>query len=673
MPNTADLILSNALVLTMDEELHQYEPGAVAILGDSIAGVGPDAEVRRDFAAAQVVDCGGRVVMPGLVNAHTHVPMTLLRGLADDLRLDVWLQGYMMPVEREFVSPDFVRLGTQLACAELIRSGVTCFADMYYFEEHVAKATAEAGLRAVCSQTVMKFPAPDARSFEDSLAEARDFIEKWKGHPLIVPSVAPHAPYTCTAEILRATARLAAEFDVPLHTHLSETALEVENMRRDSGMPVIPYVKKQGLLEAKVLAAHCVHIDEGEMRTLLHAGSGVAHNPSSNLKLASGFAPVPKMLEVGLNVGIGTDGPASNNDLDMFEEIRLAAFIAKANSNNPTSLPAASALSMGTRLGARALHLGVVTGTLEAGKRADLILVDTRSLHNSPRFRRDPDNAYAQIVYTGKATDVTDVMVNGRWLMHDRQLLTLREDELLAAAQDYARRIDIFLTAREQSVFSKLIALGGSMEEESFEVQLKVKLSDPQKVWEGIRKPEIALLRTRHYHQHDVYFHFPDPDQGHVRYREDEMVDEKGEITGVRARLTLIGPAREGEFGHDVLLSRVRYYAPATNSQRFYREYFKPAAETPIDKDRMRWLIRFEGEEFYINLDKVDTPNLGYYLEVKARTWSRKDAEEKASLVARLIALLGGSLKRAVTQDYLELAVEKAHKAASRKKAAVRP
>ncbi len=292
MTKPADLLFVNALVLTMDDEMHQYEPGAVAIGKDSILAVGPEAEVRKDYEPLHTVDCGGRVLMPGLVNAHTHVPMTLLRGLADDLRLDVWLMGYMMPVEREFVCPDFVRLGTQLACAELIRSGVTCFADMYYFEDDIAKTTAEIGLRAVCSQTVMKFPTPDAGSYEDSMIYARDFIERWKGHATIMPSVAPHAPYTCTAEILRDTAKLAAEFDVPLHTHLSETALEVENMRRENGMPVIPYVKKQGLFDAKVLAAHCVHIDDGEIRTLAHAGAGVAHNPSSNLNLASGFAPV---------------------------------------------------------------------------------------------------------------------------------------------------------------------------------------------------------------------------------------------------------------------------------------------------------------------------------------------------------------------------------------------
>ncbi|MGA2502873.1 MAG: amidohydrolase family protein [Anaerolineales bacterium] len=656
MTKSADLLLFNAIVLTMDDEMHQYEPGAIAVSGDSIVAVGPEAEVHKTYHGDHEVDCGGRVLMPGLVNAHTHVPMTLLRGLADDLRLDVWLQGYIWPVEREFVSPDFVRLGTQLACAELIRTGVTCFADMYYFEEKVAETTAEAGLRAVCGQTVLKFPTPDAVSFEDSLAAARGFIERWKGHTLITPAVSPHAYYTCTPEILRATASLAAEFDVPLHTHISETALEVENMRRDNGMPVVPYLKKQGLFDAKVLAAHCTHIDEGEMRTLLHAGAGVAHNPSSNLKLASGFAPVQKMLNLGLDVGIGTDGPASNNDLDMFEEVRLAAFVAKTVSNDPTALPAVTALRMATRLGARALHLGSITGTLEAGKRADLILVEISGLHNSPRFRRDADNIYAQLVYAGKCTDVTDVMVNGKWLMHNRELLTLDEKALKLFAQEYAQKIDIFLMAREQSVFSKLVALGGSAEEESFEVQVKVKLKDPAPVLQALKNTAVEILVKKHYHQHDIYFTFSDPDQGRLRYREDEMVDDKEQITGVRGRLTLIGPSREGDFAHDVLLSRIRYFAPAANSLRFYREYFKPAGEIAVDKNRLRWLVRYKNEEFFINLDQVETPDLGYYLEIKSRTWSRRDAEEKADCSSELISLLGGALENTITLDYVEIA-----------------
>ena len=654
-----DTVITNALVLTMDEDLKQYFPGAVAIKGDRILAVGREDEIKQEYSAQETIDCAGKILMPGLVNAHTHVPMTLLRGLADDLRLDVWLMGYMMPVEREFVSPEFVRLGTLLACAEQIRSGVTTFNDMYYFEEDVAQAAADAGMRAVCGQTVMKFPAPDAASFEDSLLMAREFIQRWKDHPLIVPAVAPHAPYTCTAEILHATAELAREFDVPLHTHLSETAFEVENMREEQGVPVIPYVKKQGLFEAKVIAAHCVHIDIGEIRTMQDAGAGVAHNPSSNLKLASGFAPVTRMLETGLNVGIGTDGPASNNDLDMFEEVRLAAFIAKAVTNDPTSLPAPQALLMATRLGAQALHIGHLTGSLEPGKRADLILVDVSPLHNSPSFKRGPDNAYAQIVYASKSTDVSDVMVNGRWLMRDRQLLTLNEVQLLHQAEEIARKIDAFLIEREQSVLSKLIALGGSLEQESFEVQVKVRITDPDAIIQALKRPELEIVRKRHYREHDVYFFFDDPAQGRLRYREDDFIDDtKGTVTNVRTRLTLLGRKREGTFEDQVLLSRSRYIAPASQPLRFYREYFKPRSEVAIEKDRLRWLITYKDTEFFVNLDEVKQPALGYYLEIKTRTWSRRDAERKAQLASALLAVLGASDGEKVTADYIDLVGE---------------
>ena len=658
MTQKVNTLFTHAFVLTMDGSLTQYSPGAVAVNGDSIVAVGLEQDITREYSADEVVDCGGNVLMPGLINAHTHVPMTLLRGLADDLRLDVWLMGYMMPVEREFVSPEFVRLGTLLACAEQIRSGITTFNDMYYFEEDVAQAAADAGVRAVCGQTVMKFPAPDAASFEDSLQMAREFIQKWKDHPLIVPAVAPHAPYTCTAEILRATADLAREFDVPLHTHLSETAFEVENMRNENGMPVIPYVKKQGILDAKLIAAHCVHVDVGEIRSLHNAGAGVSHNPSSNLKLASGFAPVMKMLETGVNVGIGTDGPASNNDLDMFEEVRLAAFIAKAVTNDPTSLPAPQALLMATRLGAQALHIGHLTGSLEAGKRADLILVDVSPVHNAPSFKRAADNAYAQIVYASKSTDVSDVMVNGKWLMRDRKLLTLNEEELLARANEIARKIDAFLIEREQSVLSKLIALGGSMEQESFEVQVKVRLQDIEPIIRAMKQPEIEIIRQRHYREHDVYFFFDDPSQGRLRYREDDFIDDaKGTVTNVRARLTLIGLKREGKF-EDVLLSRSRFLAPATHSLRFYREYFKPKSEIAIEKDRLRWLIKYKDTEFFINLDQMTEPQLGYFLEIKSRTWSRTDAEHKARLTSELLALLDASDGEPVTEDYIDIVSE---------------
>ncbi len=614
----ADQLFINAHVLTMDNQMNQYTRGAVAVSGDSIVAVGLEDEIKKTYSATTTIDCKNKVLMPGMINAHTHVPMTLLRGIADDLRLDVWLQGYMWPVERKFASPEFVRLGTSIACGELIRSGVTTFNDMYFYEDDVATATAEAGMRGICGQSILKFPTADAASYEDAMEKARDYIKKWKGHPLIIPSIAPHAPYTTTPQILRETADLAKEFDIPLHTHLAETFFEVENMRNENGMPVIPYVKKQGLLEAKVIAAHCVHIDMGEIRTLHHAGAGVSHNPSSNLKLASGFAPVMKMLEVGLNVGIGTDGPASNNDLDMFEEVRLAAFVAKAVTNDPTSLPASQALLMATRLGAQALHIGHLTGSLTPGRRADLILVDLSPLHNSPSFRRSSDNAYAQIVYASKSTDVTDVMVNGKWLMRDRKLLTVQEDELLAYAADIAKKIDSFLVEREQSVLSKLIALGGSSEEESFEVQLKAKITETDPIIQSLMRNDIDIIYERHYRQHDLYFQFDDPSQGRLRYREDDFVDSKGNVSNVRARLTLLGARREGALEHDVLLSRSRFLAPATNSPRFYREYFKPKSEIAIEKDRLRWLIKYKETEFYINLDHAITPDLGNFIEIKS-------------------------------------------------------
>ena len=653
MPGRCDYLLVNATILTIDEQFTIHPSGGVAVSGDSIAAIGAEA---LSFEAAETIDCGGRVVMPGLVNAHTHVPMTLLRGLADDLRLDVWLMGYMMPVEREFVSPDFVRLGTGLGCAEMIRSGVTCFADMYYFEDAVAEATAAAGMRALCAQTVLRFPAPDAPSYEDGLARARDFIERWRGHPLIVPAPAPHAPYTCTPTILRACAELAAEFDVPLHTHLAETAHEVEESRRVNGMPVVPWVKRQGLFDAKVLAAHCVHVDDGEMRALKNVGASVAHNPTSNLKLGSGIAPVVRMLELGLAVGIGTDGPASNNDLDMFEEMRLAALLAKGVGVDPTALPACDAVAMATRNGARALHLGHLTGSLEPGKRADLIVVDLGTLHNAPSFERDPSAIYARIVYAAKSTDVTDVMCNGRWLMRERRLLTVDEEGLRAASRDVARRIDAFLVSREVSVLQKLVAVGGAVEQESFEVQVKARVPSEAQILDVIGGERLTVIRSSRYRQHDMYWSFTDPEQGRLRYREEEFLDANGAVTAARARLTLTGRTHEERFGH-VILFRSRYLAPAAHSARFYREYFRPAAERVVEKERRRWLVSYRGVEFYVHLDRLlNPPTDGYFVEVKSRTWSRRDARDKAVVIAELLALFGAHPDDTISDGYVDLA-----------------
>jgi 5-methylthioadenosine/S-adenosylhomocysteine deaminase len=362
------------------------------------------------------------------------------------------------------------------------------------------------------------------------------------------------------------------------------------------------------------------------------------------------------MLEMGLNVSIGTDGTASNNNLDMFEEIRLTALVGKAVANDPTAIPAKTALAMATRDGAKALFMDHLIGSLEAGKRADLILVDISTLHNTPRFHRDPNGIYAQLVYASKSNDVCDVMVNGKWLMRDRHHKTIDEQELIYQANQLADRMDTFLIKREKSVFSKLIAIGDTIEEESFEVQAKVRILDPEPVIESIHKPEIEILYIRHYHEYDTYFIFKDKKQGTLRYREDEFVDVKEEANQVRYRLTLIGPTREQKFPSDVLLSRSRFLAPAIHSLRFYREYFNPESEVFIEKDRQRWRVIFKGTEFYINIDRLDEPNLGYFLEVKSRTWSQRDAENKARLSTDLIEFLGASTDERVLEDYRELA-----------------
>ena len=655
MAKKVDLLLKNAYVLCMDEDFKKYESGAVAIVGDHIHAVGNTEDLEGSLDPKEVVDCNGKVLMPGLVNAHTHIPMNLLRGLSDDLRLDVWLLGYIMPVEREFVNPEFVNLGTKLACAELILSGVTSFADMYYFEDQVAEATAEVGLRAVCCQTILKFPSPDAASYEESLASSEEMIKKWKNHPLITPAVAPHAAYTSTVDILSKAVELAKKYDVPLHIHVSETAQEVEDSLQELDMPVVPYLESQKVLDSKVIAAHCVHIDEREMHTIHRNGVGVAHNPTSNLKLSSGIAPVTQMLEHGINVGIGTDGVSSNNDLDMFEEIRLAALLAKGSSGDPTALPARTAVAMATSMGAKAIHLGDQTGSIEKGKKADLIVVDLDTLHNSPHFRNDANSVYAQIIYAAKSTDVTDVMVNGKWLMRARELQTIDVKSLLEQAQQLAEEIDKFLIKREQSVYSKLIAVGGAEEQESYEVQVKVKVDDTQKVIDRIHHSDLEIIYYRHYHEYDTYFEFEDPEEGWLRYREDEFIDHNGEVENIRYRLTLIGPKRERHFPQDVLLSRSRFIAPAPHSLRFYREYFEPSNETFIEKDRRRWKVCFQDIEFFINVDRLDDPPLGTFLEVKSRTWSLDDAEKKAQIADDLLRMLGGPTQSSETLDYVQI------------------
>jgi 5-methylthioadenosine/S-adenosylhomocysteine deaminase len=652
-----DVIFSGGTIVTMDAQYTLIYDGALAVRDTQIIALGQRETMLEQYSADEVVDCTGQYVMPGLVNAHTHVPMTLLRGLADDRRLDVWLMGYMMPTEREFVSPEFCRLGATLACAEQIRSGITAFADMYYYEAEIAQATAEAGMRGVLGQTILKFPAPDADTYEQSLAYARRFIEQWKGHPLITPAVAPHAPYSSTEDLLQQSAALAKEFDVPVLIHIAETKQEVEDSIRDHDQRVVDWVESVGLLEAKVLAAHCVHISAAEMHIMHDHNCTAAHCPTSNLKLASGIAPVTEMLNHDMIVGIGTDGPASNNDLDMIEEIRLAAILAKTAANDPTALPAKQALLMATRQGAAALFLGDVTGSLEVGKLADIVVMDSERSHNLPHFRRDPDAVYSEIVYASKSTDVAHVMCNGKWLMRDRVLLTVDEASVQAAAREYAAKIDQFLAAHESDILRKLLAVTPGLERgESFEVQTKAVLRESVDIDRLLKHPDVQVLRSIHYRQYDTYFEFGDPEVGRLRYREDDLVDDKGQVQSVRSRLTLNRPDKENTFNSSVVLSRSRFIAPADRPLRFYREYFQPVAERELQKDRRRWHIHYQGVLFYVNIDKVLKPALpDTFIEIKSRTWSAMDAENKAYRIQQMMAILGIESEDIILADYLEM------------------
>ena len=654
-----DTVLAHGLVLTMDTDYTLVPDGAVAFSGNRIAAVGPTSELLANAEVEEIIDCSGSAVIPGLINAHTHAPMTLLRGLADDLRLDVWLHGYMMPVERQFVDPDFCRLGTRLACAEMIRSGVTCFCDMYYFEEEVAATAAQIGMRAVCAETILRFPAPGAPTYEDSLAYSRDFIARWRGHDLIRPAVGPHAPYTATPEMLAAAVELARDFDVPLLTHLCETAYEVEDALRVWEMSPIRWVREQGLFETRVVAAHCVHVDETELRILARAGASVIHNPTSNLKLASGVAPVSRMLELGLPVGIGTDGSASNNDLDMFEEMRLAALLAKGISGDPLAIPAKVALKMATRGGAEALGIDELVGSLVVGKRADVAVVSLDGLHLLPKFDHDPDAIYSQLVYAGKGTDVRDVWVDGKALMRQRELLTLNASDLLAAAQDLARRIDAFIIARKGNVLDQLVAIGGVEINETFEIQVKVKGVEADHITSILGDHAlVAVVKPTIRRQYDTYFRFTDREQGRLRYREDEVLDDDGQIKEMFYVLTLTGPVEEREYDKSVLLSRSRFVAHADRSLRFYREYFQPVEEIQVHKERKRYRIIFEDTAFAINLDRlIDGPSDATYLEIKSRTWSRGDAERKAMLIGQLLELFEVEDQELVRDQYFEIVV----------------
>ncbi|MEO8075193.1 MAG: amidohydrolase [Acidobacteriota bacterium] len=430
------LIVTGGTVVTMDRAGRVLAPGAVAIDGRDIVAIGTPEAIAAAYSGSESVDATGQVVMPGLINTHTHAPMVLFRGLADDLALMDWLQKYIFPAEAKTVSPEFVRAGTRLAALEMIQSGTTTYVDMYYFEEEIARVTKDAGLRGVLGQTVIQFPVADARTPAEGLARAERFIKQFAGDDLIVPAIAPHAMYTLDTASLKAVRTLADREHAPVLIHLAETSDEVKTAREKYKLSPTGYLESIGFWGPRTVAAHGVWLTPADIAILARRHVGVSHNPESNMKLASGAAKVVAMRAAGIAVGLGTDGAASNNDLDMFEAVRQAAFLAKLATMDPRAVPARTALEMATIEGARALGLDALIGSLETGKRADLITVSMTAARQTPIY--DP---LSHLVYVTRGDDVRTSIVNGRVLMRDRKVLTLNEAEVLSGAREMATRV----------------------------------------------------------------------------------------------------------------------------------------------------------------------------------------------------------------------------------------
>jgi 5-methylthioadenosine/S-adenosylhomocysteine deaminase len=433
---TVSLIVIGDAVVTADASRTVLTPGAVAIQGTTIAGVGAPETITSRFDAAETIHARDQIVLPGLVNTHTHAPMVMYRGLADDVALMDWLERYIFPAEAKTVSPEMVRVGTRLAALEMIESGTTAYADMYYFEEEIAKVTRDAGLRGVLGQTIIRFPVADAKTPAEGLARAEAFIKAFQEDQLIVPAVAPHATYSLDEATLMAAAALGRRYRVPVLIHLAETRDEVARVQEQHRLTPVAYLESIGFWGPRTVAAHGVWTTDADIAILRRRGVGVSHNPESNMKLASGTAPVAKYLAAGVTVGLGTDGAASNNDLDMFEAMRQAALLAKLATGDPTALPAAAAIEMATIDGARALGLDRLIGSLETGKRADLITVSTASARQTPLY--DP---VSHLVYVARGDDVRTTVVNGRVLMREREVRTLSRPQVIADAKAMAVRV----------------------------------------------------------------------------------------------------------------------------------------------------------------------------------------------------------------------------------------
>lgn len=429
-------IIVNAMILTMDQDYSFWECGSILIKNDRILALGDISISREDFPDAEIIDGTGKLVMPGLVNTHTHVPMTIFRGYADDLPLHEWLYEYIFPVESEFINAESVTLGTTLAMAEMLRSGTTTFNDMYYFVDEIAHVVDQTGMRAVLSESVIGFPAPNSPTPNDSLRKSEALIKKWGDHPRITISFSAHAPYSCSGSMIQQVKSYADKYNVPFNIHVAETKKEFDESLVKTGHTPVGYLNQLGVLGSNVIFAHGVHLTPDDISLLKENDVSVAHNPECNMKLASGVAPVPQLLKSGVRVGFGTDGVASNNNLDLFEEMNTAAIIHKLNSNDPTVLDARTVVEMATIGGARVLGMENEIGSLEPGKKADLIMMNMSQPHAHPVY-----NIYSLLVYSLQGSDVETVIIDGEVVMLDKKFTRLQENGLYEEVEKIAHAI----------------------------------------------------------------------------------------------------------------------------------------------------------------------------------------------------------------------------------------
>ncbi|MBI4654284.1 MAG: amidohydrolase family protein [Nitrospirae bacterium] len=431
-----DLIIKADYLLTMEDDLTVIKNGAVAVKGKNIVKAGTSEEISKEYTSEKIIGGQGRVVFPGLVNTHTHAAMVYLRGIADDIPLQEWLEKHIWPVEGKFLTSEFVADAVELACLEMLKAGVTTYADMYFYEDTAGKKLEKIGMRGVLGAGVIDFPSMYAQSADDYFRSAENLINNWKGSELVTPCVAPHATYTCGPENYKRARELAEKYDIPIHTHLSETQWEVSEIQRRYGKTPVEYLDEIGILSERLFAAHCVWLTDKDIEILAKKRVGVAHCIESNLKLASGIAPVPKMLKAGVKVAFGTDGAASNNDLSILGEMSTAAKVHKAISEDPTVLNSKTALLMATRYGAEILGLGDKVGSLEQGKLADLVIANLEKPHLTPIY-----DIYSHITYCMRPSDIETVIVNGKIVVDAGRLTTMDEEEILNKARGWQEKI----------------------------------------------------------------------------------------------------------------------------------------------------------------------------------------------------------------------------------------